>query len=495
MRELTILTGMLEALFLCGLVYNMSTLKLIFVGEGVFSDVCDNLHVAKRDTRNQTSQPFQSCQAQEDKFSEISNQTIFAFSLVVFFLGPMLDKQGMFQVRILGSLAFLLCFVLLYFIPTFPFLLKVAWFALACGTIIPLITLLPMAKLLPKYSPILITLINGIYDASMAMVTVPVKLYESGFSYMSVISIYFGSAVFFLLRSIFLLPMKNLPVDVENYSLQKNTPASKMCFSKSEDLEEKFGLEDKEDVTKFSLKKAVKYLIQPIFLIYTLWYVILDMRIIGTSVTMNIFALEFFKGDGNLTEEVQNRANEGIKQFSSSNLISLFMAPVGGVFVSALEHTWSVRRNRSIAILIAACSVCFATFSFLELQKGNELAFTIMCILFPIGRTLFYGTASMYLLEIFPVDMYGSLFGTSNLVAAFGIFFNNKFLIRTKQFEISSKFYFVAALATGLLLTILTFIKTKDELNSRKNESASTSLTTITNENEPKRVESKKLMA
>ena len=60
-----------------------------------------------------------------------------------------------------------------------------------------------MTKLLPKYSPILITLINGIYDASMAMVSVPVKLYESGFSYASVISIYFGSAVFFLLRIVF----------------------------------------------------------------------------------------------------------------------------------------------------------------------------------------------------------------------------------------------------------------------------------------------------
>ena len=109
----------------------MSTLKLIFVAEGVFSDLCDDdVQLAKRDTRNQT---VQACQEQEDMFSEISNRTIFAFSLVVFFLGPMLDKQGMFQVRILGSMAFLLCFVLLYFIPTFPFLLKPAWVALACG--------------------------------------------------------------------------------------------------------------------------------------------------------------------------------------------------------------------------------------------------------------------------------------------------------------------------------------------------------------------------
>jgi len=165
--------------------------------------------------------------------------------------------------------------------------------------------------------------------------------------------------------------MKNLPVDIENYSLHKNTPAAKMCFSRSE-LEEKFGLEEKQNRAKFSLKKAAKYLIYPMFLIYTLWYVILDMRIIGTSVTMNIFALEFFKGDGNLTDEVKDRANEGIKQFTSSNLISLFMAPVGGVFVSALEHTLGVRRNRSIAILIIACSVCFAAFSFLELQKGES---------------------------------------------------------------------------------------------------------------------------
>ena len=92
---------------------------------------------------------------------------------------------------------------------------------------------------------------------------------------------------------------------------------------------------------------------------------------------MNIFALEFFKGDGNLTDEVKDRANEGIKQFTSSNLISLFMAPVGGVCVSALEHTLGVRRNRSIAILIIACSGCFAAFSFLELQKGESFIWVI----------------------------------------------------------------------------------------------------------------------
>jgi len=368
MRELTIFTGMIEALFLCGLVYNMSTLKLIFVEEGVFSDLCNDptLHISKRDTRNQT---IQACQEQEDMFSDISNQIILIFFIVIFFLGPMLDKQGMFFIRIVGSIGFLLCFVMLYFVPTFPLLLKPAWIALAVGTIIPLITLLPMTKLLPKYSPILITLINGIYDASMAMVSVPVKLYESGFSYASVISIYFGSAVFFLLRSIFLLPMKNLPVDISDYSLHKNTPAAKMCFSRSAS-EEKFDFEE-ENRPKFSLKKAAKYLIYPMFLFYTLWFVILDMRIIGTSVTMNIFALEFFKGEGNMTDEVKDRANEAIKQFTSSNLISLFMAPVGGVFVSALEHTLNVRRNRSIAILIFLCSLCFAAFSFLELQKGR----------------------------------------------------------------------------------------------------------------------------
>ena len=70
------------------------------------------------------------------------------------------------------------------------------------------------------------------------------------------------------------------------------------------------------------------------------------MKIIGTSVTMNIFVSDFFKGDGNLTDEVKDRANEGFKQFASSNLISVFMAPVGGVFVRALEHTLSVGKNR-----------------------------------------------------------------------------------------------------------------------------------------------------
>ena len=163
--------------------------------------------------------------------------------------------------------------------------------------------------------------------------------------------------------------MKNLPVDISDYSLHKNTPAAKMCFSRSAS-EEKFHFEE-ENRPKFSLKKAAKYLICPMFLFYTLWFVILDMRIIGTSVTMNIFALEFFKGEGNMTDEVKDRANEAIKQFTSSNLISLFMAPVGGVFVSALEHTLNVRRNRSIAILIFLCSLCFAAFSFLELQKGR----------------------------------------------------------------------------------------------------------------------------
>ena len=101
----------------------------------------------------------------------------------------------------------------------------------------------------------------------------------------------------------------------------------------------------------------------------------------------------------------------------------------------------------------------------------------------------------MYLLEIFPVDMYGSvyvkiikaacensyqyfssLFGTSNLVAAFGVFFGNKFLINTKQFELASKFYIVATLSIGLLLSIMTFLKTKNE--ESKDEEKSQKLVT-----------------
>ena len=62
---------------------------------------------------------------------------------------------------------------------------------------------------------------------------------------------------------------------------------------------------------------------------------------------MNIFALEFFKGDGNLTDEVKDRANEGIKQFTSSNLISLFMAPVGGIFAVSYTHL-TLPTNREV---------------------------------------------------------------------------------------------------------------------------------------------------
>ena len=108
-----------------------------------------------------------------------------------------------------------------------------------------------MTKLLPKYSPILITLINGIYDASMAMVSIPVKLYESGFSYASVISIYFGSAVFFLLRIVF--EMK----DIKRIDLK--TSDSLPVFYRSLSLEELFENSFKINFSTSNEKSARRY--------------------------------------------------------------------------------------------------------------------------------------------------------------------------------------------------------------------------------------------
>ena len=76
MREIAIITGIIEVSILCGIVYGMSAFTQILKGEGVFENLCSN------GTSNHTAE-VDSCDDQEHMFSDIFNTSFFVFSQIL----------------------------------------------------------------------------------------------------------------------------------------------------------------------------------------------------------------------------------------------------------------------------------------------------------------------------------------------------------------------------------------------------------------------------
>ena len=72
------------------------------------------------------------------------------------------------------------------------------------------------------------------------------------------------------------------------------------------------------------------------------------------------------------------------------------------------------------------------TFSIIIL--GSTMCLWLICILFPITRTFFFGAQVVILLEIFPGSVFGKVYGISVMSAGAGSFIANKVFLLAPNF-------------------------------------------------------------
>ena len=80
--------------------------------------------------------------------------------------------------------------------------------------------------------------------------------------------------------------------------------------------------------------------------------------------------------------------------------------------------------------------------------QGSEMCLWLICILFPITRTFFFGAQVVILLEIFPGSVFGKVYGISVMSAGAGSFIANKVFLLAPNFV-----YVHCILAVLIILT------------------------------------------
>ncbi|CBY15241.1 unnamed protein product [Oikopleura dioica] len=64
---------------------------------------------------------------------------------------------------------------------------------------------------------------------------------------------------------------------------------------------------------------------------------------------------------------------------------------------------------------------------------GTSLSITLVSLIFPICRTMFYGVISMIIVDKYPNDM-GFMFGIANVTAGFVLFFLTNYIASNTDF-------------------------------------------------------------
>ena len=80
--------------------------------------------------------------------------------------------------------------------------------------------------------------------------------------------------------------------------------------------------------------------------------------------------------------------------------------------------------------------------------QGSTMCLWLICILFPITRTFFFGAQVVILLEIFPGSVFGKVYGISVMSAGAGSFIANKVFLLAPNFV-----YVHCILAVLIILT------------------------------------------
>jgi len=392
---LAILTGLVEVLALSGLLYGWPAISEIFKREKVYEELCPQ-------HSNCT------CLEQDQAFIRVHSTATLVMGCSCLILGLIVDRFGVFVTRIYSIFFYLVSLISLLFIGRSSSMLWLFCLAFALASLCPLFTFLPLSRLFPKYKGTIVTIVNGIYDTSVSVTFLPLYAYTNGWSFNSIVLAFGLILVFFSVRTFMVLPARNIPSSDKlpgSYFLWPNTPAGN-CHKTQLPEDQTLISPDSESSAKFC--SYLKEILNWDYCIYLYMYIILDTRVIMTFTIWPVVTENFFGND-------QKEIDFANALFTKMNILSFLICPVPGFLVDRL-HLPRVKTVSMLLVLIIAIEV---SISFLPFLKGSSWPIHLMSILFPLGRTLFYGVDTLFLLEAFPPAKFGLCFGVANIFAAF----------------------------------------------------------------------------
>ncbi|XP_029703386.1 solute carrier family 43 member 3b isoform X2 [Takifugu rubripes] len=287
---------------------------------------------------------------------------------------------------------------------------------LAVGGIMFLITNMQVGNLFGSRRSTIITLYNGAFDSSSALLLVIKLLYESGISLRASFLFLSACGVIHLLRTFFLLPKKFIPYplpDDYTYGITCGKSQTRNIENIAEKSSTEDGLEEtplNRSVPQTQVKSFRQCFLSWFFLWHMVWLSVMQLRHYFFIGTLNPMLQHLTKGDPSLVSRYTNA-------FAITQLCGVLCAPWNGLIMD--RHKGKPRaagesereadlRASVLSLFLTALqcvffSVC-ATTAYLPLQY-------LTFILQVINRSFLYGGNAAFISVAFPSCHFGKLYG------------------------------------------------------------------------------------
>ncbi|XP_068607425.1 solute carrier family 43 member 3a [Brachionichthys hirsutus] len=428
----TLVSGFLETLFITGICYGWASLVYVLKIDGYFSGYCVNA------TGEEDDGVFADCSGQDEQFTLIMYITFFINIMSRFPAGIIFDCWGTTATRITAICLHVTgtLFISLSNTDT-SFLLYPALPCLLTSGSIFHITNTQVGNLFQSHRSTIITIYNGAYDSSAAILLFVKLLHEGGVSFHTSFLFLTLCGAGLLLRTLFLMPRGHIPYPLpENFSYGLGCPGRRRQTNKEEEEmtepEVKSSEKDQRGEAETSASHLSTTLPEPtqekemtfrscllswLYLWHLVW------------LSTNLFCQSHFLAHINpileqLTDNDQELVSHHTNVLAIVQLLGLLSAPINGLIMDRhknkpLAPGESMREadlhSSSLAFLLTALQcflycVCF-TCPVLPLQY---LTFVLQVV----NSVSFYGCHYVFISFAFPASHFGKISGITMSLSA-----------------------------------------------------------------------------
>uniref|UniRef100_H3D6G5 Solute carrier family 43 member 3b n=1 Tax=Tetraodon nigroviridis TaxID=99883 RepID=H3D6G5_TETNG len=415
---LTFATGLVECLCFAGAVFGWASLVFVLKSENYFSSLCVN-------TTEVNGTQVLDCSRQDEQFSLVFTIASFMNNFMTLLSGFLFDHFGTMVTRFCAITFYTMATLMLAFASPGPALSNLLFPALsfmAVGGVMFLITNMQVGNLFGSHRSTIITLYNGAFDSSSALLLIIKLLYESGISLRTSFLFLSACSTIHLLRTFLLLPRRFIPYPLpDDYTYGVTCGKSQGSESRAENRSTENGPEEtavNRSAPQAQVRSFRQCFLSWFFLWHLVWLSVMQLRHYFFIGTLNPMLQHLTKGDPALVSRYTNA-------FAITQLCGVLCAPWNGLIMdrhkgkpraegqikcaSAGESEQEADLRASVLSLFVTAlqcvlfSVC-ATATYLPLQY-------LTFILQVINRSFLYGGNAAFISVAFPSCHFGKLYG------------------------------------------------------------------------------------
>ena len=422
-KLLTVITAVVEASCTSCIICGWAAMDYILTQEGYFSSDCNITTTPNLDT--------DVCPSQAYNLELVYTLSAVLSNIFVLFGGMMMDRFGTMVFRNFSTLLFISsCVAIAFSSPAISWILYPAMIILSSSGLFLYVTAAQTANLFPKFRGTIVNFMNGAQGVSSLVFAIAKSAYEADIGlkiFFLFVAIVIGAFLF--LRTYFLMPKRIIPYDVpevfsygfaefkkarnsltENETVEQ-TPLLNPNAADDNDIAKDNETFDDDKSGTNTCRELKSSIFNSLF--------ILGMFSLG----IQWFRCSFFAEALNswlkyMIPHSPHLVSFDVSFFGYIQVSALVFNPLSGLIYDAANYHFGKNGNLSVtqaklrALMIVCllanfCSISLSIFSLIDSPKLQYASFA----LFVIASCVPEANLSLLLIQFFPMDQFGTLYG------------------------------------------------------------------------------------